>query len=97
MYQSTDHSITLSSGETTKYYYDIRALFDGKGLNLLGELLLEEILKFNPKSVGGLEVGAIPLISVVVAMAYNKNTNRNQDKWVLCEKIIEATRFTKEN
>jgi orotate phosphoribosyltransferase len=70
-----DHSITLSSGETTKYYYDIRALFDGKGLNLLGELLLEEILKFNPKSVGGLEVGAIPLISVVVAMAYNKNTN----------------------
>lgn len=70
-----DHSITLSGGETTKYYYDIRALFDGKGLNLVGELLLEEILKFNPKSVGGLEVGAIPLISVVVAMAYNKNTD----------------------
>jgi orotate phosphoribosyltransferase len=39
--------------------------------------LLEEILKFNPKSVGGLEVGAIPLRSVVVAMAYNKNTDSN--------------------
>lgn len=71
-----DRPVTLSSGETTYYYYDIKELFDGEGLNLLGELLLAEVSKFNPKSVGGLEVGAIPLISVVVALGYNSYNDR---------------------
>ena len=73
-----DRSITLSSGETTYYYYDIKGLFNGEGLNLVGELLLTEVLKFNPKSVGGLEVGAIPLISVIVALGYASYTNRSR-------------------
>ena len=50
-----DPSVTLSSGERTYYYYDIKGLFDGEGLNLVGELLLAEVSKFNPKSIGGLE------------------------------------------
>lgn len=70
-----ERPVTLSSGETTYYYYDIKALFDGEGLNLLGELLLPEVSKFDPKSIGGLEVGAIPLISIVVALGYNNYTN----------------------
>ena len=71
-----DRSVTLSSGERTYYYYDIKGLFDGEGLNLVGELLLAEVSKFNPKSIGGLEVGAIPLISVIVALDYTSYTNR---------------------
>jgi len=70
------HDVTLSSGETTNYYYDVKGLFDGEGLNLLGELMLAEISKFNPKSVGGLEVGAIPLISVIVALDYYRKISR---------------------
>jgi orotate phosphoribosyltransferase len=71
-----DQDVTLSSGETTNYYYDIKGLFDGEGLNLLGESMLTEISKFNLKSIGGLEVGAIPLISVIVALDYFRKVNR---------------------
>ncbi|HEY7571103.1 MAG TPA: phosphoribosyltransferase family protein [Nitrososphaeraceae archaeon] len=71
-----DHDVALSSGETTNYYYDIKGLFDGEGLNLLGEIMLSEVSKFNPKSIGGLEVGAIPLISVIVAFDYYMKVNR---------------------
>lgn len=70
-----DRSVTLSSGETTYYYYDIKGLFDGEGLNLLGDLMLTEVSKFNPKSIGGLEVGAIPLIAVIVALDYANYAN----------------------
>jgi orotate phosphoribosyltransferase len=84
-----DRSITLSSGETTYYYYDIKGLFNGEGLNLVGELLLTEVLKFNPKSVGGLEVGSIPLISVIVALGYTSYTNRGPSGFYVRKSVKE--------
>ncbi|MFZ0513191.1 MAG: hypothetical protein WAM14_16390 [Candidatus Nitrosopolaris sp.] len=34
---------------------------DPKAIDLLGDLRLEEVRKYTAKSVGGLEVGAVPL------------------------------------
>ncbi len=68
---------TLSSGEKSTYYYDLKSiLLDGKALILLGDLLLEELSKFSPspKSVGGLEAGAISIVSAVTIRSYNKYT-----------------------
>ena len=60
--------ITLSSGQKTNHYYDLRKVLAlAEGLKLAGILMLEEMLKMGPvKSVGGLETGAIP-ISVAIS------------------------------
>jgi orotate phosphoribosyltransferase len=59
--------VKLSSNLETDYYYDIkRVALHPKGIDLLAELLLEEIAKYEPKSVGGLEMGAIPLATAVM-------------------------------
>jgi orotate phosphoribosyltransferase len=59
--------VKLSSNKETDYYYDIKGVATNpKGIHLLSELLLEEIVKFGPKSVGGLEIGSIPLTTGVI-------------------------------
>lgn len=42
-------------------------------MNLVGDIILEELSKFDPspKSIGGLEVGAVPLVSAVTMRSYN--------------------------
>lgn len=60
--------VVLSSGETSKYYYDLkRVVLTPNGSDLIGKLLLDEVLKFDVNSIGGLEVGATliaPLITL---------------------------------
>jgi orotate phosphoribosyltransferase len=59
--------VKLSSDKETDYYYDIKKVaFHPKGIHLLGDLLLTEISKYRPRSVGGLEIGAAPLITSVI-------------------------------
>jgi orotate phosphoribosyltransferase len=59
--------VKLSSNKETDYYYDIkRVATHPKGIHLLAELLLEDIVKHRPKSVGGLEMGAIPLTTAIL-------------------------------
>jgi orotate phosphoribosyltransferase len=63
-----NYDITLSSGEKSNYYYDLRRIaLDPKGLDLLGGLLFEEVSKkYDARSVGGLEAGAIPISASIV-------------------------------
>ncbi|HXX95691.1 MAG TPA: hypothetical protein VEL11_01060 [Candidatus Bathyarchaeia archaeon] len=56
----------LVCGETSSYYYDLKSImFDGPTLNMISELLLREVDRFDVKSVGGMGLGAGPLISAV--------------------------------
>jgi orotate phosphoribosyltransferase len=75
----------LSSGARSDYYYDLKnILLDGSVMSLLGDLLLDEISKFNPtpKSVGGLETSAISIASAVTIRSYNKYTSGIQGFFV---------------
>jgi orotate phosphoribosyltransferase len=67
---------TLSSGTKSNYYNLKNILLDGSCMILLGDLLLEELSKFDPtpKSVGGLETSAISIASAVSIRSYNKYT-----------------------
>jgi orotate phosphoribosyltransferase len=66
--------ITLSSGLKTYYYYNLkRVMLDPTGAGLLGDLLLEKVREFGAKSVGGLEVAAIPLSTAIIMKAYGKS------------------------
>lgn len=63
--------VTLSSGRESDLYLDLRrTLMRPRGLRLAGELVLERLLD-GPAvdAVGGMAVGAVPLVSAVLAAA----------------------------
>ena len=65
--------VTLSSNRKSKFYYDIKSIVsEPEGAALIGELMLAEILKIEPKtsSVGGLESGAIAIATAIVYSSF---------------------------
>jgi len=63
--------VTLASGKESDFYLDLRqTLMRPRGVALAGELVLERLLTGPPvESVGGMAVGAVPLVSAVLAAA----------------------------
>src|SRR6476646_11537959 len=64
----------LSSGGTSDYYIDCRTTtLDARGAQLTGQVFLEEIEKrgWNPQAIGGLTMGADPIV-VSVSIASGK-------------------------
>src|SRR5215472_12921526 len=59
----------LVSGRETDFYLDLKpTMFDPAGASLLGQLILDKIAGLDVDYVGGLELGAVPLV-VATAMA----------------------------
>ena len=66
--------VTLSSNRKSKFYYDVKSIVnEPEGAALIGELMLAQILKVEPKimSVGGLESGAIAISTAIVYSCYH--------------------------
>jgi orotate phosphoribosyltransferase len=60
---------TLSSGTTSDYYIDCRTTtLDARGAQLVGQVFLQEIRTrgWKPRAVGGLTLGADPIVAAVV-------------------------------
>lgn len=93
--------VKLFSEIESEYYYDIKNVeFQPEGLHLLGDLLLEEISKYEAKSVGGLEMGAVSLATAVVIKStwdgkYDMGLNgffiRKESKQYGLEKKLEGS------
>jgi orotate phosphoribosyltransferase len=65
--------VTLASGQKSNFYLDLRqTLMRPKGVSLAGRLVLD-LLQTGPpvEAVGGMAVGAVPLVSAVLAAAAN--------------------------
>jgi orotate phosphoribosyltransferase len=60
--------VTLSSNIKSNFYYDIKSVVNSSAVVLIGELMLDMIIKRFPGtvSVGGLEVGALPVTTAIV-------------------------------
>jgi orotate phosphoribosyltransferase len=59
--------VQLFSKIKSPYYYDIKRIeLQQEGMHLLSELLLTEIGKYGAKSVCGMEMGAVALVTAVV-------------------------------
>ena len=89
--KSDTPSFKLTSGKTSKYYFNLKKVTYYPESNILiGEAMLEKILSLNfslfPKGVGGLTMGADP-IAISVSNASFLNTQK---------KIIEAFSIRKE-
>jgi orotate phosphoribosyltransferase len=66
--------VTLSSGKQSDFYLDLRRLLmRPRGLKLAGELVLARLMVGGPwvDAVGGMAVGAVPLVAAVLAAAAN--------------------------
>jgi orotate phosphoribosyltransferase len=63
--------VTLASGAESDFYLDLRqTLMRPRGVALAGGLVLDRLLAGPPvESVGGMAVGAVPLVSAVLAAA----------------------------
>ena len=69
--------VTLASGKKSNFYLDLRqTLMRPKGVSLAGRLVLDR-LQSGPTidAVGGMAVGAVPLVSAVLAAAANDPAN----------------------
>jgi orotate phosphoribosyltransferase len=66
----------LSSGGTSDYYIDCRTTtLDARGSRLTGEVFLEEIRQrgWNPQAIGGLTMGADPIVVAVAVVSGDLN------------------------
>src|SRR5438477_12162550 len=66
----------LSSGGKSDYYIDCRTTtLDARGARLTGEVFLEEIgtQKWNPSAIGGLTMGADPIVVAVAVVSGELN------------------------
>lgn len=63
--------VTLASGRESNFYLDLRqTLMRPKGVALAGRLVLDLLGRGTPvEAVGGMAVGAVPLVSAVLAAA----------------------------
>jgi orotate phosphoribosyltransferase len=58
--------VVLASGKESNFYFDMKpVMLDPDGAGLLAELILHEIQGLTADAVGGLEMGAVPLIAPV--------------------------------
>jgi orotate phosphoribosyltransferase len=58
--------VVLASGKESDHYFDMKpSMFDPEGADLLAELLFERISAIEADIVGGLEMGAVPLITPI--------------------------------
>ena len=67
----TRESVVLSSGRRSSYYLDARqVLLDPEGAALAGELARAALEPAGPLAVGGLTLGADPLVCAITAAAW---------------------------
>lgn len=61
---------TLASGKKSTYYLDMKpTMFDPEGVGLLASLIFDRIKDAGAELVGGLEMGAVPLVAAVALVS----------------------------
>jgi orotate phosphoribosyltransferase len=65
--------VVLASGRESDFYFDMKpAMLDPDGASLMAELILDEIRDVKADCVGGLEMGAVPLIAPVAMRSLDR-------------------------
>lgn len=89
--------ITLSSGRESDFYFDMKpSMLNPEGAVLISQRILEEIVAAKADFVGGLEIGAVPIIGAVSQLSFMQRTPvyglfvRKTKKEHGAKKLIEA-------
>ena len=66
-----DTEVKLASGASSTFYFDMkRTAFHPEGASLIAQLILNQLPDINVDYVGGLEMGAVPLVACVVQHSF---------------------------
>ena len=72
----------LASGEMSDYYIDARmTVVSSAGVHLIGEVLYEHTKDLEIDAIGGLEVGAVPMVAAALG-AYHRHGRAMEGFWV---------------
>jgi len=64
-------AIALTSGRASNYYFDMKpTMFDPAGAAWIAELILDELQGVEVDYVGGLAIGAVPLVNSVAMLSH---------------------------
>jgi orotate phosphoribosyltransferase len=67
-------TFTLASGKQSDFYVDVKqTVMTARGTALVGQCLLDRLAEHGITSVGGMAVGAVPLITCALAAAAGRN------------------------
>src|SRR5262245_50849312 len=68
---STGSDVKLVSGRSSTFYFDMKpTMLDPEGAHLIATLVLDALAGAEADLVGGLEMGAVPLVTAVAAASY---------------------------
>ncbi|MBU1043737.1 MAG: orotate phosphoribosyltransferase [Candidatus Omnitrophica bacterium] len=95
-------SVVLASGKTSDYYFDGRiSSLSSQGSYLMAKIILNMIKDDKITAIGGLTLGADPIIGATVALSYKTSTPlngfivRKNEKKHGMQKIIEGPELKK--
>ena len=72
--KSNNKPFELASGKKTHYFFDMKpVLLEPKGVNLISNCLFKKIKDSNIKYIGGLESGAIPIVTALCMKSWREN------------------------
>lgn len=64
--------VVLASGRESNFYFDMKpTMFHPEGAALLARMILQRLDGTGAEYVGGLEMGAVPLVASVAALSHN--------------------------
>ncbi len=64
-------AIRLASGRTSDIYFDMKMpMFDAETIDLIAGALLDHLAEEGADAIGGLEMGAVPLVAAVVCKSW---------------------------
>ena len=71
---SNEREITLASGRKSWLYFNMKpTMMDPEGSFLLGELIVDKLEHLDADYVGGLEMGAVPIVSFVAPASFRRD------------------------
>ena len=69
----TGRTFTLASGRTSSFFLNLKqTMLDPEGANLLADLILDVMEDRGIHNIGGLEMGAVPLVSAVCTKSFGR-------------------------
>lgn len=69
----TGRTFTLASGRTSSFFVNLKqTMLDPEGANLLADLILDVMETHGIRNIGGLEMGAVPLVAAVCTKSFER-------------------------
>jgi orotate phosphoribosyltransferase len=87
---SNDREVTLASGKKSWLYFNIKpTMLNAEGAYLIGQLALDELSGYDIDYVGGLELGAVPIVSFVSALSFERTPKNPISAFIVRKKAKE--------